>query len=170
MRAISITQPWASMIAHGEKRIETRSWSTRYRGPLAIHAAKNLAPVSGLNGLINMLQLGPFDILQEHWPLPLGAVVATCMLRDCIPTGRFDQSLFDDEPMVTSSCGQYVWTLTPKERAVGDFSPGRYAWLLSNIKFIVPGIPLQGKQGIWEIGDHPHPWLNDSFWEEQQWT
>src|SRR5690348_17556570 len=40
MKALTLTQPWASLVAIGAKRIETRSWSTSYRGPLAIHAAK----------------------------------------------------------------------------------------------------------------------------------
>ena len=39
MKTLSLIQPWASLIALGEKRIETRSWGTRYRGPLAIHAS-----------------------------------------------------------------------------------------------------------------------------------
>ena len=40
MKALTLTQPWASLVAIGAKRIETRSWSTPYRGLLAIHAAK----------------------------------------------------------------------------------------------------------------------------------
>ena len=40
MKALTLWQPWASLIAVGAKTIETRSWSTKYRGPLAIHAAK----------------------------------------------------------------------------------------------------------------------------------
>lgn len=40
MKAITIWQPWASLLAHGMKQYETRSWATKYRGPIAIHAAK----------------------------------------------------------------------------------------------------------------------------------
>jgi hypothetical protein len=43
MKVLSLTQPWATLAAIGAKKIETRSWSTAYRGPLAIHAAKGLA-------------------------------------------------------------------------------------------------------------------------------
>ena len=39
MKALTLHQPWASLIAIGAKKIETRSWATSYRGPLAIHAA-----------------------------------------------------------------------------------------------------------------------------------
>src|SRR6202030_2406661 len=40
MKALTLTQPWATLVAIGAKRIETRSWPTLYRGPLAIYAAK----------------------------------------------------------------------------------------------------------------------------------
>lgn len=40
MKAISLWQPWASLVAVGAKKIETRSWATKYRGSLAIHATK----------------------------------------------------------------------------------------------------------------------------------
>lgn len=40
MKALTLTQPYATLVAIGEKRLETRSWRTSYRGPLAIHAAK----------------------------------------------------------------------------------------------------------------------------------
>ncbi len=48
MKALSLHQPWASLIAIGAKRVETRHWTTSYRGPLAIHAA---ATTAGLDGL-----------------------------------------------------------------------------------------------------------------------
>ncbi|HEY1417902.1 MAG TPA: ASCH domain-containing protein [Myxococcaceae bacterium] len=38
MRAITIRQPWAELIVRGEKDVENRSWRTRHRGPLLIHA------------------------------------------------------------------------------------------------------------------------------------
>ena len=40
-KAITIRQPWAGLIAVGEKIYETRSWPTKYRGPIAIHAGKS---------------------------------------------------------------------------------------------------------------------------------
>src|SRR3546814_21127441 len=44
VKAISLWQPWASAIALGHKSIETRHWPTKYRGELAIHAAKRFGP------------------------------------------------------------------------------------------------------------------------------
>ncbi|KXG09931.1 hypothetical protein AT864_01491 [Anoxybacillus sp. P3H1B] len=42
MKAITIKQPWATLIALGEKKFETRSWKTNYRGKIAIHAGKTI--------------------------------------------------------------------------------------------------------------------------------
>jgi hypothetical protein len=42
MKALTLIQPWATLVALGEKQIETRSWDTKYRGPLAIHAGKKI--------------------------------------------------------------------------------------------------------------------------------
>lgn len=41
MKALTVCQPYAHLIAIGEKPIENRSWPTRYRGPLAIHAGRS---------------------------------------------------------------------------------------------------------------------------------
>ena len=40
MKALTLTQPWASLMELGQKEVETRSWYTGYRGELVIHAAK----------------------------------------------------------------------------------------------------------------------------------
>lgn len=51
MKALTLTQPWASLVALGEKRIETRSWGTSYRGELAIHAAASIPPAWSAEGV-----------------------------------------------------------------------------------------------------------------------
>jgi len=40
MKILSIRQPWAALIVSGAKDVENRTWPTRYRGPLLVHAAK----------------------------------------------------------------------------------------------------------------------------------
>lgn len=42
MKAVSLWEPWATLVRLKIKRIETRGWSTSYRGPLAIHATKHV--------------------------------------------------------------------------------------------------------------------------------
>ena len=62
MKAINIHQPWASVIAFGEKRFETRSWKTDYRGPLLIHASRTFIPIER-----NLCDTTPFkSVLASH--------------------------------------------------------------------------------------------------------
>src|SRR6267378_3713180 len=46
MKIISIRQPWASLIVSGVKDVENRTWSTRYRGPVLIHASRTADKIS----------------------------------------------------------------------------------------------------------------------------
>ena len=62
----------------------------------------------------------------------MGAVVGTVEIVDCVPVE------------------EVVGALTPRERALGDYSPGRWAWVLKNpVMFDMP-IYARGKQGWWE--------------------
>ena len=151
MKALTLTQPWATLILLGAKTYETRSWATTYRGPLAIHAAQGLAPVGGKRGLRQIIdQPAFFEALRALVPqndrycdvdailryLPLGAVLGTCRLLRCIPTdpvrGALDVTQFQDE------------------HAFGDFSPGRYAWQLGDVQAYAQPIPAKGELGLWE--------------------
>jgi len=158
MKALSLTQPWATLVAIGQKKIETRSWRTDYRGPLAIHAAKGLGLVGGRKGLQHLVTSAPFwQVLEPagYTPmrmpacgLPLGAIVAVCELVDCVPTANVDA------PHATTATwrhGNHWWLLTDQERAFGDYSPGRYAWLLDNICALPEPIPARGALGLWEV-------------------
>lgn len=146
MKALSLWQPWASAIALGRKRIETRHWSTAYRGPLLIHAAKR--PMSRDEivwfnndfGLLYEVQaMGFFHATDMANQLPYGAIVAACQLVDVIPV----ETILD--------LGDY--TPTPNaERLWGDYSAGRFAWVLRDIVAIDP-IPATGHQGLWDFDD-----------------
>ncbi len=43
MKAITLQQPWASLVAAGATNIVTRTWQTKYRGRLALHAAGDIS-------------------------------------------------------------------------------------------------------------------------------
>jgi len=148
MKAITILQPWASLIACGAKQIETRSWKTSYRGPIAIHAGKrcqayhmNIAFNEPFYSALKeqrgyMLDQGPEGSNKRiSYPLP-GSVIAIADLVDCIE-------------MTTD----YIWAWRDiygkNEIVFGDFKPGRYAWILANISQIDP-VPAKGKQRLWE--------------------
>lgn len=91
MKAITIWQPWASLIACGAKQYETRSWATSYRGLIAIHAAainpyKVIREVPG-HVVAEMRQTLKSSGILTNWTdfrdLPLGKIIATAELVDC---------------------------------------------------------------------------------------
>lgn len=135
MKAISLWQPWASLMADGLKAIETRPWQTGYRGPLAIHAAKRRMSVEE-HGLLwdwQVEDLVPMDFGGTPFSLPFGAIIAVVELVDCRPTENLDPGLPEIE--------------------FGDFTEGRWAWITQNPRQINPPIPYRGQQGLFEIPD-----------------
>ena len=144
MKAITLTQPWATLVAIGAKRIETRSWSTNYRGPLAIHAAKGLTA--------DDLRLGFVDPFKSAFnaagyklvsTCPRGALVATCRLVACLPI-KTESYVFD------LSRDEHI-TIPPErpEYDFGDYTPGRFAWYLVDVQALPTPIPARGALGLW---------------------
>jgi hypothetical protein len=168
MKAITLHQPWASLVAVGAKRIETRAWSTSYRGPLAIHAGK--APASGnfrawrrmREPFAGPLRAAGYVNSRGHVDLallPRGCIVATCTLVDVCVTCAVPRS--DDvgyaQPIIEN--GVPTAQITPvqePERSYGDHTPGRWAWLLADVRPVVPPVPARGRQGLWD-------WERDSL-------
>jgi len=155
VKAITLTQPWATLVAVGAKKIETRSWATAYRGLLAIHAAKGLGPVGGKDGLLTLCKQPPFrDVLRDT--LPRGAILATCNLtaiyRIPATAQRVARCLPGDHPLAS-----YPVVLPPfsddPERAFGDYTPGRYAWLLEDVRRFDTPIEYKGALGLWTWND-----------------
>src|SRR3546814_13455324 len=96
LKAISLWQPWASAIALGHKSIETRHWPTKYRGELAINAAKRFGP--------DEREFASIERALGRMPprLPLGAIVAVVDLPDSRPT---DQLLPEDLGPISKTNG-----------------------------------------------------------------
>lgn len=138
MKALTLTQPWATLIAIGSKRIETRSWTTGYRGPLAITAAKGFPTWAR-----EAVDEEPFrEVLRAagyfDWKaLPRGVVLCTTTLLDVWPTGELRKA---PPPL----------PLGPNEEAFGDFGPGRFAWYLGPIERLAEPVPVRGELGLWE--------------------
>ena len=129
MRAISLWQPWATAIALGVKRVETRHWSTNYTGPLAIHAAKHWTRAEKEFASVER-SLGRLPAR-----LPFGAIVATCTLMGCRRTEDVDQQM------------------AAIERIYGNYDPGRFAWFLTDIVALPEPIPFKGHQGFFNVPD-----------------
>lgn len=154
MKALSLWQPWASLVAIGAKRIETRSWRTNYRGAVAIHASKRYG--RNLRGLVNA---EPFhSALSPHFGetddrsgsnswlvLPLGAILAVSKILDCIPTDKIKHLR-----KTTAEGFDGTWSVTPQEWDFGDYSSGRWAWILGEPKMLAEPIPAKGSLGLWE--------------------
>lgn len=84
--------------------------------------------------------------------LPFGAIVALCDLVACRLTDTFDPAELDrprrPDIAATAASAAHTWT----ERALGDFSRGRYGWVLANIRSIRP-IPFRGAQQLFDVPD-----------------
>lgn len=162
MKALTLTQPYASLIAIGAKRIETRGWRTHHRGPIAIHAGIGLGPVGGVAGLRTIVNREPFRAVlaawDRHWGtdilgepsyyLPRRRIVAVANLVDCVPTANVDAP---HHGTATWRAGNRWWVLTDQERAFGDYSQGRYAWLLADVRRLERPVLARGAQGLWTL-------------------
>lgn len=130
MKAISLWQPYAALIALGFKKIETRSWPTTYRGPLAIHAAQKTMPYiepALRSQMEKQIGMNIFD-------LPRGGIVATVNLID---------------GMKVTAKNRPCWP----ELYYGDYSHGRFMWLLADVLPLKKIIPFRGRQGLFDIPD-----------------
>jgi len=155
MKALSLWQPWATAIARGSKRVETRGWSTRYRGPIAIHAAKRCVWFELLHykccwnwcGVLGIQMAADLDLANF---LPFGGIVAVADLVDCCPTESFTVGELDVArlPEGEQYSNLYRWT----ERQLGDFSPGRFGFVLDNIR-PTELIRCRGAQRIFNVPD-----------------
>jgi len=150
MKAITIWQPWASLLVCGAKRFETRSWATSYRGPIAIHAAKKDV-FDALSMIPVPTAVGMKKLLGVEWKeLPTGAVIATATLIGCHEIDHIIDSGRSIDEIGCWDCDLDGWiAATPQEVRFGDWTPGRYAWEFADMKQIGP-IPAKGKQGLWE--------------------
>ncbi len=125
MKALSIREPYASLILSGVKKIETRSWKTNYRGELYIHAS-----------------LGKSSPSPEVMKLVLytnpGYILCKAMLVDCIyMTKEYVEQMKKDNPT---------------EYLCGDYQEGRYAWVLDDVEPVEP-ILVKGHLGIWNYDE-----------------
>ena len=142
MKVLSLLEPWASLVAWGYKKIETRSWGTLYRGAIAIHASKSnreageivhLFKEAGLSGKPDTNdELDQFCKKVGDWPL--GKIVAVARL-------------YHVEQMTPELiAAQTLW-----ESTFGLWRPGRFAWSLGNIQRIKEPIPWKGSLGLRDL-------------------
>lgn len=153
MKCLSLWQPWASLLVHGKKRVETRSWGIRHRGPLLIHAAKTwngeLQRICGSQEFATaVLECGA----KTTTDLPLGAIVGRVDVVDCYPAEKVHHSGAADGVMICPTYPNWLM-IGPTEKAFGDYSPGRFAFLCSSFVAFAKPIPYRGMQGLFDVPD-----------------
>ena len=147
--AITLHQPWASLIALGIKTVETRSWPAPARlvgQRIAVHAGKRLVRRPG-----DAIELE----LQAHWGddwrviIPTGAVLATATLAGMAQVEYVDlltgQAVYDGRTEVGCVTGLARTPIDPW----GDFSAGRWLWFLSDVETLPAPVPIVGRQSFW---------------------
>src|SRR5262245_49067606 len=114
-KALTLWQPWASLVVLGAKQFETRSWATSYRGRLVIHAGRRWSRqqqcLCAEEPFRSALREGG---LAQPEDLPLGLALGLVDLVEIFPVATVADHL------------------NPWERAFGDYGEGRFAWQLAN--------------------------------------
>lgn len=131
MKALTISQPYASLIVSGTKWIENRTWPTSYRGELAIHAGKGTQYLSR-------------DELAKY---PSGCVIAIAKLTACVSM----QEIFDRDQVLHRR--HHVIKETSKtwsQAARHTHASGPWCWILEDVQPVEP-IYIAGKQGLWSF-------------------
>lgn len=124
MKVLSIKEPWASLIMNGTKKIETRSWKTKYRGEIYIHASSSKAKIT---------KPEVYELIKDM-NFKCGYIICKCNLVDCIY--MTDEYVND---MKTNHYEEYI---------CGHYEVGRYAWIVEDVRVIEP-IEAKGKLGLW---------------------
>lgn len=139
MKALSLWQPWASAMLLGWKRIETRGWSTDYRGPLAIHAAKHWTR-DEREFWEDVCRDEGFD--PSGYDMPFGAVICTVCLIDVKPAAELRE------------------TISAQERRWGNYATRdaytgrlRYGFITEGLQRLPEPVPFKGMQGFFDVPD-----------------
>lgn len=148
LRAVSLWQPWATLIAIGAKRFETRDWPTDHVGPLAIQATKSI-PDEYRESIERLLRTRAFvDVLEPlgyHTlaDFPMGKIVAITTLDRCLRV----------TPMVRGMVQGNGEARGVDEIAYGDYAEGRYAWALGEPIELKRPVDCRGDRKLWEVPD-----------------
>lgn len=125
MKALSISQPWAWLIVNAGKTIENRKWTTQYRGPFLIHAAKGMTAEVYRKAWLFAYEVGGQQLAREIPPwsdLERGGIVGMAQLLDVLrPT----------------ECPQYSWHMA-----------GQYGFVLGDVQPL-PFVPCKGQLRFW---------------------
>ena len=147
MKAISIKQPWASLIAHGIKDIENRKWKTNYRGKVYIHASAKQA--GSYDELLNDLQKIEFKEKYDRVTLRkqhhFSAIIGEVDIVDCVIN---HPSIWAEK---SDNYGRFFRNGVPAYVGKKENKP-IYNWVLANpILYEKSILNVKGKLSFWEF-------------------
>lgn len=131
MKAITISQPFASLIADGEKFVENRTWQTSHRGLIAIHAGKGTQYMSAAQ--------------MRAGGLVTGQIVAVANLVACLEIGFIRRQAEHEEPLSGLN------GLSVSDVAQHEHTEGPWCWVLRDVRKISTPIDCAGAQGLWTV-------------------
>jgi hypothetical protein len=142
IKALTLTQPWATLLASGAKQYETRSWPSSYRGPVAIHAARGF-PLDAQW----LCEQDPFRQALHHALQPGGTSAPASGLAAALPRGKVIAIALLDalHPTERLRAG-----LSEQERAFGNYHDGRFAWHFAVVYRLLTPVAARGSLGLWE--------------------
>lgn len=125
MKVITIKQPFATLIAEGLKEYEFRTWRTKYRGEILIHAGKG----------VDKKAMKKFE--KYNLDYPSGCIIAKVNLTDCVYIDdKVREMLKKKNELVYGSVINHTeWE--------------GYGFKLENVKKIEP-ISINGKLSLWD--------------------
>ncbi len=136
-----------------EKHVETRSWSTRYRGLVSIAASKTWQTADLRMSLEDDDFIWAWNRhgIRQLKELPLGSILCIGRLVTCIKTEYFNP----DDPRFGE-----------REAAFGNYAPGRYAWVFEDVLALPQPIPVKGSLGLYNLPydtvEQLHEFLHDA--------
>ena len=125
MKTITIKQPWATLIAEGYKEYEFRTWKTKYRGPILIHAGKGIDKKA-------MKKFSKYNL-----DYPIGCILAKATLTDCVCIDEQVRNMLQEKD-------SFVYSSIIKHTEWNG-----YGFKLENVEKIKP-IEVSGKLSLWE--------------------
>jgi hypothetical protein len=128
MKAITLIQPWATLIILGEKKIETRSWSTNLRGEIAIHAGKKIDK--------SVFEKPYYREAFKKYGITVDNIITSSLIGRCkIVDVKKTEDLID--------------VISEQERVFGNYDSNRYGWILDDFEAIEPIRNVKGMLGLW---------------------
>jgi hypothetical protein len=145
MRALSLWQPWATLVAVAGKH-ETRSWETKYRGDLLICSTQS-SPAKAFHEALRDPKRKLWERISDGNPISKGLYqalahgVALCVVElvGCSPASEWK----------LAQAGAGMADEVEAQSAMGDLSDGRFVWIFRNRRVLRKPIAAKGRQGLW---------------------